>query len=261
MNALYQEYTDHLRKVAHLKNTIHALDIDSLLSLGDSGHEIRAEQMGLISELIHNLLTNDSYVALLMSLEKSELDAMGKKNVQISIRDLMQTKKLPTSFVKEFQITKSVAEEQYRRAKKEKDFSIFAPHLEKLVTMKQREIEFIGMSTTAYDVLLDQFDPGLTEAYLDPVFQRVKAEILPLLKKIHSLNRDIPPFSPTSMSTTKNRQLFHAILDDMGYDRTRGPIVEAPANFMIDGNPMDTRIFYRDGGKDFLDVFRSIMHE
>lgn len=261
MNALYEKYAVHLRKVSHLKHTICVLDIDSLMSLGDAGHEMRAEQMGVLSELIHNLLTSEEYADLLTKLEKSELDAFQKRNVLVSINDLIKTQKLPAFFVKESQMIQSIAEDQYRRAKKEKDFAIFAPHLEKLVQMKQKEAEYLGVSTTTYDVLLDQFDPGLTEAYLDPIFQRVKIELLPILQKIHGLNSRMSTLSPASMSTEKNRGLFHAVLDDMGYDRARGPIIEAPASFMIDGNPSDTRIFYRDEGKDLLDMLRSIVHE
>lgn len=62
MNELYQKYTEYLRNVSHLKHTMNVLDIDSLLSLGDKGHDMRAEQMGVLGELVHTLLTDEKYV-------------------------------------------------------------------------------------------------------------------------------------------------------------------------------------------------------
>jgi hypothetical protein len=48
------------------------------------------------------------------------------------------------------------------------------------------------------------------------------------------------------METKKNRELFYTILAEMGYDLKKGGVFEAPASFMIDGDPTDTRIFYRE---------------
>lgn len=215
---LYQKYTDHLRKVSHLGRTIQILDIDSLLALGEKGHELRSEQVGLLGEIIHELLTSNEYVSMLSELEQANLDPIQRQNVEISIRDLHKTQKLPTAFVKQCRMEQSKAEERYHKAKKEKDFSIFAPSLEKLVVMKRQEAEYLGVTTTPYDVLLDQFDPGLTEAYLEPIFARIKTGLLPIVRKLYDLKRHIPELSITSLETTKNRELFYSILEEMGYD-------------------------------------------
>lgn len=218
MNDLYQEYTEYLRKVSHLRHTMNVLDIDSLLSLGERGHDVRAEQMGILGELIHSLLTDEKYVQLLSELERSELGTTPRRNVEVSVQDFIRMKKLPTAFVKECQVIQSMAEVEYRRAKKEKDFSIFAPHLEKLVAMKQKEAEYLGVASTVYDVHLDQYDPGLTQEYLDPLFARIKSELLPIVRKLYNLKQDIPDLIIASLETRKNRELFHYILGEMGYD-------------------------------------------
>lgn len=138
--------------------------------------------------------------------------------MEVSVRDLIRTQKLPTVFVKQCQMDQSIAEVQYRQAKKEKDFSIFAPHLEKLVAMKQMEATYLGVTSTIYDVHLDQYDPGLTQAYLDPLFERIKSELLPMIRKLYDLKQDIPDLIIASLETRKNRELFHYILGEMGYD-------------------------------------------
>jgi len=218
MITLYQEYTNHLRKVSHLERAIQILDIDSLLALGEKGYELRSEQLGLLEEVIHELLTNSEYTSMLSELERTNLDPIQRKNVEISVKDLHKTQKLPTAFVKQCRMEQSKAEERYHKAKKEKNFSLFAPSLEKLVAMKQQETEYLGVTTTPYDVLLDQFDPGLTEAYLDPIFSRVKTELLPIIRKLYDLKHNVPDLSIENLETTKNRELFHSILGEMGYD-------------------------------------------
>lgn len=168
--------------------------------------------------MIHELLTNEDYVNILSELERTNLDPIQRRNVEISIKDLRKTQKLPTAFVKQCRMEQSLAEERYHRAKKEKDFSLFSPSLEKLVAMRQQEAEYLGVTTTPYDVMLDQFDPGLTEAYLEPIFARIKTELLPIVRKLYDLKRHIPELSISSLETTKNRELFYPILEEMGYD-------------------------------------------
>lgn len=155
---------------------------------------------------------------MLSLLGQEDLNEIQRKNVDISINDLNKLQKLPALFVKQCRIEQSIAEEQYRRAKKEKDFSLFAPHIEKLVLMKQEEAKYLGVTTTPYDVFLNEFDPGLTEAYLEPIFARIKTELLPMVRKLYNLNRNIPDLSIKNLETTKNRELFHSILGEMGYD-------------------------------------------
>ena len=71
-------------------------------------------------------------------------------------------------------------------AREKSDFSIFLPHLKKNVELTHRYIDcFEGMGFESdYDVLLDDFDEGLTADEVRTVFDELKRELVPLIAQI-----------------------------------------------------------------------------
>lgn len=55
-------------------------------------------------------------------------------------------------------------------------------------------------------------------------------------------------------------EFFRARLREMGFDLEKGSIIESPASFMLDGNPMDVRICYKNNGA-LVSMIGSITHE
>ena len=50
--------------------------------------------------------------------------------------------------------------------------------------MTNKKIDYYGVSSTRYDVLLDEYEFGMTVADYDPLFAGLKERLVPLLEKI-----------------------------------------------------------------------------
>jgi Zn-dependent M32 family carboxypeptidase len=83
--------------------------------------------------MIHRLIIDKKYLALLSKLSQEDLDSIRKKNVEISIKDVLKGKKIPTKFERHYNERTRVINDIYFRARKEKDFSSFAPLLEEMI--------------------------------------------------------------------------------------------------------------------------------
>jgi Zn-dependent M32 family carboxypeptidase len=59
-------------------------------------------------------------------------------------------------------------------ARKASDFSKFAPFLKQWVEVNQQKAKYIDPNTSAYDVLLDDYEKNMTSARLDEVFTQVR---------------------------------------------------------------------------------------
>ena len=59
------------------------------------------------------------------------------------------------------------------KARAASDFSMFAPKLEEWVQLSREIARSIDPSRPAYDVLLDQYEKGMTMERLDPIFKQV----------------------------------------------------------------------------------------
>lgn len=137
---------------------------------------------------------------------------------------------------------------------------MFSPYLEKNIEFAQRYSELMWVKTTPYDVHLDDYDEWLTEEVLDKVFEQIRLELVPIVKKIYALKREWTPIIINTDDTKKNKELFTEILNEMWYDMDKGWVLDWPSSFMNDWNPNDARMMIRNSWK-ILDMIWSVIHE
>ena len=65
-------------------------------------------------------------------------------------------------------------------ARKDSDFSKFAPFLQQWVDVNQQKAAAIDPTKPVYDVLLDDYEKGMTAARLDEIFAEVGAPLSPV---------------------------------------------------------------------------------
>lgn len=68
-------------------------------------------------------------------------------------------------------------------AKNASDFSIFAPHLEKMIALTKEMAGYTDPGKEVYDVLLDKYEEGMDSATIDRLFGELKEALIPLVKK------------------------------------------------------------------------------
>ena len=95
-----------------------------------------------------------------------------------------KSQKYTADFVKNHSISVSEAFVAWDKAKKENDFSIFQPKLEKLVMLKKQECEILGYTEHPYDALLDQYEPDTKTSDIEKVFEDVKEKLVPFVKEL-----------------------------------------------------------------------------
>lgn len=259
MNTNYESYAMHNRKITLLANASSILNLDSVINLPEEASDTRSEQVWILSEIIYNLSINEEYIELCNKLSREELDEIRKKNVEISVKDIIKKQKLSAEFVKAEWELLSLSENTYYKARKDKNFADFAPFLEKVVAHMRRKAELLWIKWTYYNTLLDEYDEWLTEEYLEPVFEKIKSEVLPIIKKLYAQKKDEKKIKFSS-DEKKNIELFKEILAELGYNLKRWWVISCPASYMIWWNPMDTRMMIRDSGK-IQDMIGSVIHE
>jgi SAM-dependent methyltransferase len=69
----------------------------------------------------------------------------------------------------------------WQRAKPANDFAAYLPVLEKNIDLRHRYVECFDPREETYDVLLDDYERGMTTAEVREIFDELKAELLPLI--------------------------------------------------------------------------------
>jgi len=148
----------------------------------EDGVTARGEMIAKISSLKQKLFLDKNFVKLIKLAEKEKnLGDYEKGVLRVLKRSLERYEKLPSEFLEEFSKVTSESQIVWARAKKNDDFSIFAPYLDKIVDLSLRQSEYIGYKEHPYDALLDDYEENLLTSDLDKYFDSIRDFLIDLL--------------------------------------------------------------------------------
>ncbi|HEU4560513.1 MAG TPA: carboxypeptidase M32 [Longimicrobium sp.] len=263
----YTELMRVMREAATLRSTSSLLGWDQETYMPPAAAEFRAEQLALLSSLLHERFTSPRVGEL---LEQCRADAglmndpTAAANVRELTRDYGRATRLPPELVREMAETSSRAMHVWRDARERNDFDAFAPWLEKVVGLVRRRAEAYGWPEGGelYDALLDEFEPGMTTAQVTRTFDALRAGLAPMIRAV--AESGVEPATawqearvPVERQVEFNRQIVRR----MGFDLDAGRL-DVSAHPFCDGMaPGDTRLTTRYTEDAFISALAGTMHE
>lgn len=224
MSDSIQKLLNYSNKLTDLKNTIALLQWDQETYIPEGAHQERGEQLSTLSTILHELQTSAECATFISNAEESltlQSSDKDKALVRVIKRNYDQATKLPTEFVAELSKTVSQAHVAWVDARKQNKFEIFAPLLEKVVTLTKQSTEFYGYTDHPYDSLLDLYEEGLTTKEVTDIFANLKQQLIPLVKQASQKWTD---HIDLSIPFNKEQQIIASkmLLKSIGYDFNRG---------------------------------------
>ncbi|WP_346318997.1 carboxypeptidase M32 [Chitinophaga sp. YIM B06452] len=259
---LYEQYKAKMQQIADVRNAMAVLGWDQETYLPEKGAAFRGQQLTTLSTLAHELFTHEALGNLLQELhQRRDLTAIQQKNIALSLEDYEKNRKYPAAFVAELSNATNTAYHAWIRARKEKNYAVFEPALEKMVALKQQETAILGYTGHPYDALLNEYEKGADVAMLDAIFRDVRSSLLPLLQKIAL--QDVPEKKFLSRHYPKDQQWEFGLglLKAMGYDFKAGRQDVSEHPFTTSFNPQDVRVTTRIDEQDLGNMTWSCIHE
>ncbi len=263
--AAYAHLCVQLEELAHLNSTLAILQWDQEINMPTKGGEPRAKLISYLSLLAHEKILALNEKRQLAKLMR-ELKTTDTSPEALVLRDAWRTyqreHKLPAEFVKELAELRSRAQAIWADARAKSDFSLFLPSLKRLVTLKRQEAAYVGYTTTPYDALLDDYEPGLTCADIDPVFKELRDFLAPFLKKLRQADGQLKLSLLKGKFPLPEQEAFNtALLAKIGFDFDAGRLDRSTHPFTTDFHPHDVRITTRYRETDALYALGSTIHE
>jgi carboxypeptidase Taq len=237
------------------------------------GGEARAEQISVLQGLAHQKLVSPKIEKLLsqwvdpatgQAYERpGDLwDEPSRSLLREVWRDFSRAQKLPSDFVITLSRECSLAQQVWAEAKERNKFAMFLPNLRTLLSLKREETRYLGYKDSPYNALLDMYEPGSTIAALQPIFARLKARLLPLLKKITRSQVQIDDgFLRHSYDQARQIEFGRLVLIAMGYDFERGRLDLSAHPFTTSFHPTDVRVTTRVHEHELQSCLFSCIHE
>ena len=265
MGAKLDQLRHFVGELADLQAALHLLDWDQQTYMPAGGSPGRGQQLAALGKVLHQKATAPQLGELLQAL-KAEQDRMGADSdesafVRVAVRDYDRAVRVPADFVAEHAVVTAAAFQAWRRAKSESDFGVFRPHLERVVDLARRYVTFFPQSDHPYDVLLEDYEPGMKTAEVQSIFGWLRPRQVELVQAIAGRPQANDGFLRGRFSERKIWDFSAQVSRRLGYDWDRGRMDRAPHPFATAFGRNDVRITNRYEADNPLASIFSAMHE
>lgn len=245
------------------------LSWDQETYMPQDGIELRGLQSEALAALLHKEKTSPKFIKALRALINPEtkeiVDTNTTKQQQAALRewsrDYLKDSKIPASLVRQFAKTCSKASHVWQEARAHNNFQLFAPHLEKVVSLSRKKADYLGFKEHPYDALLDLYEPDVTTAHLTTLFGRLKLPLIALLRKITAHTPPSTAFLKGTFSKEKQLHFVKQLMPLMGLN-PKGTRLDLSAHpFCAPFYPSDIRMTTRIHADDLPSNIFSVLHE
>jgi len=262
METALAELKHRLARLTDLRRAEAVLVWDMQVFMPPGGAPSRAAQLGTLEELIHERLVDDRFGELFEELEPYAAslphDSDDACLIRVARYDWDRARRVPTELAVEFAETAAESYDVWVGARQNSDFATFRPSLERMIDLRRRYIECFAPYDDPYDVLLEDFEPGMKTSQVREIF----AVLTPALRELvaASATAEDDPFMrgpfPIPVQDQLSRELceaFGATWDQFRLDTTVHP-------FETTFGLGDVRLTSRYSEHDLLSLFTA-MHE
>lgn len=262
-NPIILQILKHYEKIWAISSLKSLSSWDLEVYMPEDGAFFRGSAIAILSSMQQDLMLNPEFLELVQQAKTQELNINEQAVIRVLERFISTYTKVPKELIKELELTTNQAQVAWRNARKNNDFALFAPHLQKIIELTKKKADFIGYKSNPYDALLDEYEEGLTTERLDNFFQEIEPPLKNLLNYIkksdkytasHSL--ETYPYKKEEMQklNTKILEYFKVDTNRLRIDESTHPFTE---NISVD----DVRITTRYFNSDFQDSLTATVHE
>lgn len=209
--------------------------------------------------------TSDEYYELVKKLNEPEefdkLDDVMKFHVKKELRELEKDRRVPAEFFEEFTRIKNESSVCWPEAKQNNDWNMYKQPLHNTIEAMKKYVSYYEPEKQTYDVLIDMFEEGMTQATIDRIFGELKEGLLPLLDKI--LKAEQPDHEKFTFTVPKHEQekLCRFLAEYIGMDMDCFCESESEHPFSMSFSNKDVRVTNHFHENEVISPIFSQIHE
>jgi carboxypeptidase Taq len=236
---------------------------DEAVMMPRGGGEARADAMATLEGLIHELSVAPHVNELIGRAREEELDAHGQAGLREIERTYRRATRLPQALVEAQTRARLHCEQAWRVQRKANDWLGHLPLLEEVIRLKREEAQILcdDLGTSAYDALMDAFEPGMRSSRIELLFDELAAFLSSALPRVIEHQAREPVHTPRGpFPIAAQRELGLCLMQKVGFDFERGRLDTSHHPF-CGGVPEDIRMTTRYSEQDFVQSLMGVLHE
>jgi carboxypeptidase Taq len=228
------------------------------------GSASRAEQRSTLGRIFHERFTSDEVGRLIEAAEANGAPegSDDAELVRYARREWEKARRIPTDLRAEITRASAMGVPAWMKAREASDFSLLVPALEHNLELRRRYIECFDGFDEPYDVLLDDFEEGMTTARVRDVLGRLRDRLVPLIAAIAERADEVDAsLLHRHYPAAGQRAFVERMLGGVGFDRQAWRLDLTAHPFAVRPGVGDVRITTRWEEGDLASGLFAALHE
>ncbi|AAY61941.1 Thermostable carboxypeptidase [Rickettsia felis URRWXCal2] len=265
MNNNYTKLENEFATISHFNNILGILYWDIAVNMPMGSGESRTNEIVTLTSLVHSLLKSPMLKELVSKAkeESKSLDDWQNANIREIERQIIDANCIDEQLQKKLVAATTKAELVWREARKNNDYNLFKPHLQKVLdyTREVAKVRADAFNCGLYDSLIDMFDPNRKSSEIKQVFSVLKKELPQLINKVLEKQKSEKELVKNAeLAPEMQKRIGKRIMEIMQFDLTKGRLDESTHPF-CGGTPNDIRLTTRYYKDNFIRGLMGIIHE
>ncbi len=261
MDTAFRELQERLAEIADLGRAAGVLGWDQRTMMPPQGAEARAEALATVSRLAHERFVSDDVGRLLERLrpfeESLDRDSDEASLIRVARRDWEKDRSVPGELQAELTRAGSRGHAAWVAARAAGDFGSFLPFLKANLELKRRYIECFEPAEEPYDVLLDDYEPGMKTAEVREVFAVLRPALTEIVASAPAIDAS---FLHGDFPVERQESFARDVLARLGFEDDAWRLDPTHHPFCISFSNRDVRLTTRYHDSDLESVW-STLHE
>lgn len=229
-----------------------------------AGKAYRNEQLVELSAMAYELRTGKRYTASIQVLYegRAALDPVLRHEVEEAKKGAEKLAKIPKEAYLAYQGVVLEAYPKFVEAKNAGSFAPVKPYLGKILAYKRQYVQWEAGALEGYDILLDEFEEGMTAEKYDAFFSLIRAELVPFLRRVLAAQKQVhPAFAERRFPKEKQRAFCAYLGRVMCFDPAKTMMGESEHPYTNNNGNCDVRITNHFYENDLASAIFSAIHE
>ncbi|MFZ1991261.1 MAG: carboxypeptidase M32 [Alphaproteobacteria bacterium] len=263
----YKRAAEKFATAAKLESIRMLINWDAQTHMPSGGAWARGEQAGALAEVTGDLVGSEEIGDLLSEAE--DFAAALTPAERANLTEMQRLWARAMAVPRDLMIARERMIQPLRRAwvdaKKENDFQAFARGFKPLLETQKEIASALGeaLGLDPYDAMIEDRDPGITTAVIDPIFDDLAASLPPIIEAVRERQArwPAPIHFGDDFPVERQKALSTRIAEIIGHTSEHTRIDEAHHPFSMPHSPGDVRFTTRYDRNNFRYAMMATIHE
>ncbi len=255
-----EKLRNYQKEIFDLQHCINVIGWDLRISCPKDEKDEVIKLIGSLEDKLFKLQTSSEYGNILKNaIDSDEFKALEdneQQYVKALLKKFEKRVNIPSEFYVKYTEFVHKSTTVWEESKKNNDYAFFKPYLEYMIKLTKEYYKYIDNEHDLYDVMLEDYEAGLTSDVIDKLFTELKEALLPIIPKTGGK----VPFVKINASENDIMKCAEFLLTYIDFDMNKGALGIYPHGFTEKIGNNDIRIAFKRND-NALDFVSTIIHE